>query len=387
METFGENFMKSKRYTLKSLVAATVVSAMGAALAADPVKLATIVELSGPGTTAGTQFKDGVVLAIEEINAAGGILGRKIDNSIDDTQTNPGVAKGLTQKAVDNGVFAIFGPVYSGSIMVSQAESRRAGVPNFTGGEGAAVTQQGNPYVFRTSFGQSVSFPKVARYVNTVSKNVAIIYVNNDFGKGGRDTMVKLLAGTGTKVAADISTDQGQVDFTAAVLQAKNSNADAVFAYLNEEESARLLVTLRKQGWNKPIIGETTLTGQKVIELAGAAANGAKAHVGLTAEAPIFKEMAAKFKKRWNANTDHNGIKGYTGVYLLKAAIDRVGKFDREAVAKAMHNTCYKAAKNPGILMDVCWDGKGDLDRDSFMIEVVDGKGKVTGTLPPLNAK
>ena len=275
-----------KRFVLKALAAATLLSSMAVTHAADTVKFANIVELSGPGTTAGTNFKNGAELAIKEINAKGGILGKKIEYTTEDTQTNPGVAKGLTQKAVDNDVFAIFGPVYSGSIMVSQAESRRGGVPNFTGGEGAAVTQQGNPYVFRTSFGQSVSFPKVARYINGISKKLAVIYVNNDFGKGGRDTMKKLMEGSSTSIVADISTDQGQVDFTAAVLNAKNSGADALFVYLNEEESARLLQTLRKQGWNKPIIGETTLTGQKVIELAGDAANGAKAHVGLTTEAP-----------------------------------------------------------------------------------------------------
>ena len=95
---------------------------------------------------------------------------------------------------------------------------------------------------------------------------------------------------------ADISTDSGQVDFSAAVLKAKQSNADAVFVYINEEESARALRELRKQGWIKPIIGETTLTGQKVIELAGDAANGAVAHVGLTVDAPNPLMLAFKGK-------------------------------------------------------------------------------------------
>ena len=77
------------------------------------------------------------------------------------------------------------------------------------------------------------------------------------------------------KVVADISTESGQVDFSAPVLKAKQSNADVLFVYTNEEESARALRELRKQGCTKPIVGETTLTGQKVIELAGDAANGA----------------------------------------------------------------------------------------------------------------
>jgi branched-chain amino acid transport system substrate-binding protein len=376
-----------KRFVLKAVAACAVAASFGVANAADTIKIADIVELSGPGTTSGTMFDNGVKLAVKEINAAGGILGKKIDLTSEDTQTNPGVAKGLTQKAVDNEVFAIFGPVYSGSIMVSMAESKRAGVPNFTGGEGAAVTQQGNPYVFRTSFGQSVSFPKLARYINGKSKNLAVIYVNNDFGKGGRDTIKKLLDGSATKIAADISTDQGQVDFSAAVLEAKRSNADALFAYVNEEESARLLRELRKQGWDKPIIGETTLTGQKVIELAGDAANGAVAHVGLTVEAPQLKGFGAKYQAAFGSAPDHNGVKGYTGMYILKAAVDRVGKLDREAVAKALRDSCYKVKDAPGILMDVCYDDKGDLDRESFMVEVKNGKGVVAETLPPLGKK
>lgn len=372
-----------KRHVLKLVAASALLACSAIAQAQDAIKIANIVELSGPGTTAGTLFKNGAELAIKEINAAGGILGKRIAHTTEDTQSNPGVAKGLTQKAVDNDVFAIFGPVFSGSIMVSMAESRRAEVPNFTGGEAAAITQQGNPYVFRTSFGQSIAFPKVARYITGVSKNLAVIYVNNDFGKGGRDTITKLLEGSPTKIVADISTDAGQVDFSAAVLKAKQSNADALFVYSNEEESARLLRELRKQGWNKPIIGETTLTGQKVIELAGEAANGAVAHVGLTVDAPQLRAFGAKYRAEYKSESDHNGVKGYTGVYLLKAAIEKAGKLDRKAVAAALRNSCFSAKQHPNILMDVCFDDKGDLDRESFMVEVKNGKQEVVATLPP----
>ena len=368
--------------TLKTLAACAALVAAGFAQAQD-IKIANIVELSGPGTTAGTVFKNGVELAIKEINAAGGIMGKKIAYTTEDTQTNPGVAKGLTQKAVDNDVFAIFGPVYSGSIMVSMAESKRGEVPNFTGGEAAAITAQGNPYVFRTAFGQSVSFPKLANFIKSKAKSVAIIYVNNDFGKGGRDTLTKLLDGSTTKVVADISTDAGQVDFSAAVLKAKQTDADAIFVYTNEEESARALRELRKQGVKKLIIGETTLTGQKVIELAGEAANGAQAHVGLTVDAPQFKAFGAKYKAEYKSDSDHNGIKGYTGVYVLKAAIEKAGKLDRKAVAAAIRNSCFSTKQNPGVLMDVCFDDKGDLDRESFLVEVKNGRPEVVATLPP----
>jgi branched-chain amino acid transport system substrate-binding protein len=225
------------------------------------------------------------------------------------------VAKGLAAKAVDDGAFAVFGPVFSGSIMVSMAETRRAEIPNWTGGEAAAITAQGNPYVFRTAFGQASSFPKLAKYIQGKAKTLAVIYQNNDFGKGGRDTLVKLLATGPTKIISEVATDQGQVDFSAAVLKAKQANADALFVYLTEEESARALRELRKQGYDKPIIGETVLISQKVIELAGDAANGATGHVGLTVDAPSPEMLAfkGKFYQAYKYIPDHNGIKGYMG--------------------------------------------------------------------------
>lgn len=377
-----------KRFALKLLAAGTLAVCATGALAQQTIKIANIVELSGGGATAGTNFKNGVELAVKEINAAGGILGKKIETVTSDTQSNPGVAKGLTQKAIDDGVFAIFGPVFSGSIMVSMAESRRAEVPNFTGGEAAAITQQGNPYIFRTSFTQATAMPKVARYITTKAKTLAVIYVNNDFGKGGLDMIKKALDKSPTKIVTEISTDSGQVDFSAAVLKAKQSNADAVFVYTNEEESARALRELRKQGWNKPVIGETTLTGQKVIELAGEAANGAVAHVGLTVDAPIpeMLKFKANFYRDYKYISDHNGIKGYTGVYALKAAIEKTGKLDRKAVAQTMKGLKISAAKYPGVIMDVSFDNNGDLDRDSFLVEVRNGKQEVVATLPPLSA-
>ncbi|HPW09314.1 MAG TPA: ABC transporter substrate-binding protein [Burkholderiaceae bacterium] len=377
----------TKRFTLKMIAACAILAGAGGAFAQSTIKIANIVELSGGGASAGTNFKNGVELAVKEINAAGGILGKKIETVTTDTQSNPGVAKGLTQKAIDNDVFAIFGPVFSGSIMVSMAESRRAEVPNWTGGEAAAITQQGNPYIFRTSFTQATAMPKVAKYIATKSKNLAVIYVNNDFGKGGLDMIKKALAGSGTNIVAEISTDAGQVDFSPAVLKAKNSNADAVFVYSNEEESARALRELRKQGWTKPIIGETTLTGQKVIELAGDAANGAVAHVGLTVDAPnpLMLKFKARFYQDYKYISDHNGIKGYVGVYTMKAAIDKVGKLDRKAVAQAMKGLTISAAKYPGVLMDVTFDANGDLDRESYLVEVKNGKQEVVAVLPPLN--
>ena len=80
-------------------------------------------------------------------------------------------------------------------------------------------------------------------------------------------------------------------------------------------------------------------------------------------------------------------IKGYTGIYILKAAIEKVGKLDRKAVAAALKNVHFSVKQNPGILMDVAFDDKGDMDRESFLVEVKNGHQVVVDTLPALGKK
>jgi len=358
---------------------------------AQNVKIVGLVELTGTGTTSGTNFDNGIKLAVKEINEAGGILGRKIDYVSWDTQSNPGVAKGLADKAVDENAYVVMGPVFSGSILVSMASTRRAEIPNFTGGEAAAITQQGNPYVFRTSFTQASAMPKMAAYIQDKlkAKVVDVVYTNNDFGKGGRDLIAKALEARGIKMGADISTEPGQVDFSSAVIKAKQSSGDALFVYTNEEEAARMLREVRKQGYKKPVLGETVLTSQKVIELAGDAANGAIAHVGLTADAPQagVKKFDAAFQKEFKTRSDHNGLKGYIGMYTVKAVTEKLGKFDGKAFAAAMKNISLSAKANPGLLLDVSYDENGDLDRESYLTTVVKGKQVVKEILPPVGKK
>ncbi len=256
------------------------------------------------------------------------------------------------------------------------------------GGEAGPLTAQGSKYLFRTSFGQNVSMPKIANYLRdgVKAKNVAVVFVNNDFGKGGRDAIVKELAARDIKVVADISTEAGQADFAADVIKLKGTPADAIFVYLNEEESARFLREAKKQGLNKPMIGETTLLGQKVIELAGDAANGVKGHVGLSVDAPVpaIQEFGKKYEAKYNSKPDHNGVKGYIAPYMIKAAAEKAGKLDAKAIAAALHGMTITPDKTPGILIEATWDDTGEIDRISFLGEVKDGKQVITETLPKL---
>src|SRR6266436_5554139 len=380
--------MTGERQMMKSFIAISLALGAAGASAQQTVNMPIVIELSGAGAVSGTNFRDGAVLAIEEINAKGGILQRKTNAPQADTQSNAGISRAQVQKALDGDPYVILGPVFSGSVKVNIVLAQQAEVPQIVGAEAAEVTHAGNAYISRTSFRQQMSMPKIANYLRDglKARTVAVLWVNNDCGKGGRDTFVKEMAARNIKVVGDVSTESGQMDFAADVVKLKGANADAIFVYTNEEESARFLREARKQGIDKPLIGETTLLGQKVIELAGTAANGVRGHVGLTVDAPIpaVAEFAEKFKKRFNYVCDHNGIKGYTAVYLVKHVTEKIGKFDSKAFAQAAHDITIAPKDEPGILMEATWDKNGDIDRISFLGEVVDGKQKIVETLPKL---
>jgi len=169
---------------MKSGILACVLLATiwnGAALAQGaPIKLADVAELSGGGATVGTNWKNGIDLAVEEINAKGGILGRKLEVTHADSQSNPGVARAQVQKALDGEPYVLLGPGYSGSVKVTAPLAAEAGIAQIMGGEAAELTQGGNKFLFRTSFGQQSSMPKVAKYIHdeVKAKSVAIVWVN-----------------------------------------------------------------------------------------------------------------------------------------------------------------------------------------------------------------
>ena len=347
-----------------------------------------VIEVSGNGAVSGTNFRDGALMAIDEINAKGGILKRRINAPVTDTQSNAAISRAQVQKAIDGNPYVILGPVFSGSVKVNMQLAQQAEIPQMTGAEAAEITQMGNDYIFRTSFGQQMSMPKMAVFVadGIKAKSVAFLWVNNDYGKGGRDVFFKEMAKRNIKIVADVSTESGQVDFAADIVKLKSANADAIFIYTNEEECARVLREARKQGVKQPIIGETNVISQKVIDLAGETAEGVKGHVGLTADAPIAAVQAftEKFQKRYKYVPDHNGIKGYTAVYAVKYATEKLGKFDRKALARSLHGMTITPAQEPGILIETTWDAKGDVDRISFLVEVVKGRQKVVEILPKL---
>ncbi|WP_372604671.1 ABC transporter substrate-binding protein, partial [Actibacterium sp.] len=292
----------------------------------------------------------------------------------------------MVQKAIDDEVYVLMGTVYSSSTVVNMLVAQQNGYPQLTGSESPTITAKGNPYIFRTAFGAQKGLPKLGAYLaNDLGvKKIAIAWANTEYGKGGHDAFVNVAEAQGMEVVADVPSEQGQADFAADVLKIKNAGAEAVFVYLTEEESARFLIEAEKQGLNLPTAGDTVLASQKVIDLAGGAAEGILGHVGLTADAPVdgIKAMDAAFTAKFGYRPDHNAMKGYIGAYTVKYVTEMIGEFDRQKFADTLHGLCLDAETHPGVLMDLCWDDTGELSRASFLVEVVDGKQTITKLLP-----
>ncbi|TWG65849.1 MULTISPECIES: ABC transporter substrate-binding protein [unclassified Aminobacter] len=374
------------RRVILALSAALLMGAT-AVQAQDAAKIAMVAELSGAGAPAGTNWRDGIKIAIEEINAAGGILGKQVEVSEYDTQTDPQVSRAMVQKAIDEGAFAILGTIYSGSTLVNMLVAQQNEIPQFVGSEAPTIVQKGNPFVFRTSSGSQKGVPALVPYFTDTlkAKKVAVAWVNNEFGKGGRDVFTAEMEKAGIEIVTDVPSEQGATDYASDVSKLKESGAEAVFVYMNQEEAARFLIEAKKQGLSMPLVGEVTLTEAKVIELAGGAAEGAIAHVGVTATAtdiPGIAEFNEKFVAQFKRNPTHDAIKGYIGAWATKYVTEKVGEFDGAKFAETMKNLCLPVAEYPKMLLDTCWDETGEMSRPSFMVQVKDGKPVVIGTVP-----
>ncbi|WP_460448303.1 ABC transporter substrate-binding protein [Alsobacter sp. SYSU BS001988] len=360
-----------------------------AALGAEPIRIANVVELSGVGASNGNNWKNAVTMAFDEINAKGGVLGRSLELTNYDTQTNPGVSRAQVQKALDAEPYVILGPIYSGSVKVNMGLAQQAEVPQIVGAQAAELTKMGNKFLFRTNLNQVDGLVKVSAYLQNVvkAKSVAMVWVNNDYGKQGRDAFAAEMKQRGIKLAAETSIENGQVDFAVDVLKVKDASPDAVLVYLNTEESAKFLREARRQNLDKPLIGETTLLNQTVIELAGPAANGIKGHISLSADAPFqtVADFRKRFVTRFGSVPDHNALAAYMAAYTVKAVTEKIGRVDGMAFAQALHGMTISPKDEPGILVECTWDQNGDVDFESLLGEVVDGKMKITETLPKLH--
>lgn len=341
---------------------------------------------------AGVNWRAGVEHAVAEINDAGGILGCTIEVEYQGTQAEPDVGRQVVAEAVELNPYAFLGTVFSSVTIVNMVEAQRAQIPQFVGAEAPDITNRevngGNDYIFRTSFGGDNAAPKLVEFMVAEGvQKVDIIFKNDEFGAGGAGAHRDAMEEAGIEIGQEILVQPDQLDQSGEVAQLISSDSDAVFVYLTEIETGAFLDERTTQGLAKPLYGGDVLTSPASLELAQpGAGDGAKSHSNLAAGADVFADWRAAHEEFHPGieGVDHNNIKGYMAVHYVKEMTERLGEFDRVALAEQLHCATITVEDEPGVLLDVTFDGNGDLDRESFILEVIDGVGEVSAIAPTL---
>jgi branched-chain amino acid transport system substrate-binding protein len=354
---------------------------------ASPVLVGVVAELTGPGATVGANWRDGVLLAVKEINAHGGILGHPVRTTVLDTETQPPVAAAAMRRIAGDHPFVVMGPVYSSSTLVAMKVLQEASIPEFVGSEDDRVVREGNPYIFLTSYTAGGFMQQFTRWIVTHvrPRRVAIIYSNDAFGKSTEASFVADMKPYGVPIVADVATAVGQADFTGELTRIAQAKADTLFVTSHAPENARIVKQIRTLGLSVRIVGASTLMSSDTLQLAGEALDGAAGIVQEESVAPPFRALAARFKAAYGRDPSHDAIKGYLGMQVAKVVATRVKSLEGRALAAALRGITLTPQDDPGILMPLHYNEDGSLDSEAFSVRVAGGQFTVTGQIPPLH--
>ena len=340
---------------MRQWMAAAAVSLLGvgAAFAADPVRIGLSGPFTGGSSAMGVSMRDGVKLAVDEINKAGGVLGRPIELvERDDTAKNE-VGVQVAQELISKEkVVATIGYVNTGVALASQRFYQEAEIPVMNCvATGSVVTQQFIPpkfehnYIFRTSANDTIQSAMIAEEAikRQGYKKPAILSDSSNYGKLGEADLTKALAGLSTAPVASEKFKVGDTDMTAQVLKAKEAGADVILTYAIGPELAQIANAMAKLGWKVPMIGSWTLSMASFIDTAGANGEGAMMpqtfiQLPTTPKRKAFIEAYQAAYKVDRIPSPVSAAQGYDSVYLLAAAINQAKVTEGPKIREALEN-------------------------------------------------
>ena len=253
------------------------MSVAGLAVAADPIKIGVDGPFTGGSSSMGVSMRDGVRLAVEEINQSGGVLGRKLQlvERDDEGKNERGVQ--IAQELINKEkVTAVVGYINTGVALASQRFFQDAKIPVMNNvATGSVITtqfkDQPDNYIFRNSANDSIQAPMIVEEAITRRgfKKVAILADSTNYGQLGREDLEKALSAKGIKPVAVEKFNIKDVDMTAQLLKAKEAGADAILTYGIGPELAQIANGMTKLGWKVPMVGSWTLSMANYIDNAG----------------------------------------------------------------------------------------------------------------------
>ena len=341
--------MKRKLFT----VAAACLLTSAAALAEDTIKIGVIGPFTGGSSSMGVSMRDGVTLAATQINAAGGVLGKKIELVLRDDEAKNERGVEIAQEFINNTkVVAAVGYINTGVALASQRFFQEAKIPVINNvATGTVVTHQFDKapdnFVFRNAAPDAIQAPMIVEEAITRRgyKKVAILADSTAYGDLGRKDLTTALEAKGIAPVASEKFNIKDTDMTAQLLKAKEAGAEAILTYAIGPELASIANSMAKIGWKKPMIGSWTLSMANFIDTAGK--NGTGATMPQTfiqdpntpARKAFIDAYLKEFKpKKGRIDSPVSAAQGYDSVYLLAAAIKQAGSTDGVKIKEALEN-------------------------------------------------
>ena len=357
----------ARRSLTAGLLAAPFLARPAQAL--PPLLFSQAIELSGPAARAGDDWRNGVEMAVQEINAGGGVLGRLLQMNTFDSHNG----RAAVQRALEGEVVALLGPVTSESVHMAAPLARAARMAHIVGADAAELTAPGGT-LFRARPGPAVRMPRLAVWLREQLKvqRVSLVWSNTEFGRGERDVLAAALRAHGLELASDHPV-VAMAGIAAEVAAVARTAPDVALVVLPEPESVRFLQEARRQALRPPLVGDTILASPRVLALAGATAEGVRCQLGFTVEAPALAGFRARYLEAFKEEPDAAAAEGYTAVGLLAGGVARLGRVDRVELPEALRGIALPAGA-PAMIMDSAWDAAGEMDRATFMVEVRDGR-------------
>lgn len=329
------------RKALGILVSCAVGLAVAGAQAADPIRIGVVNEISGAQAQAGEFTLFGIRLAQEEINMAGGVLGRQIELQVEDNQsTNPGTVLAFSKLGSRKDIAGVIGPIRSTQIQAASPTIAKSGIPTMIGGTDTSLTHVNNRWVFRARPNDSYSSRTIAEFgVHTLKlKKWAIVHSTDAFGSGGAKALTEALKNVGVTPVLDQGYTNNSQDFTATILALKKSGADALATYMTMEPDVGIFARQLKQlGFTGAWMGSGSIIAVTSLNLAGDALHGSYGIADFTTDASdVTRAFTKRYRQKYGVNPDTFASWSYDAMHILAAAIKSAGSIEPEAVRGAI---------------------------------------------------
>jgi branched-chain amino acid transport system substrate-binding protein len=371
-----------------SIVIACLLAALSCEARADAagcpaqIPLGLTTALTGNVALLGTQARNGVEFAVDEINAAGGIAGKKLQLATEDTGASSTDAINAMNRIIEGKPLVIFGSMISPHVFAQTESVTKSETPFLVGATNAKVTAQGSKWLFRTHVHDGQLAALIPEYlVKTLKKSKpGIMAVADDYGLGASRGIQAALAALGVSPVAVTSYAPSDKDMSAQLLEITDKGADSLILFGRPGDVALVMKQMSDLGIKLATIGNASVVAQTTLNnLSAAEADGGYAIGGMipqTSTDPHILDWARRVQEKYKVPADNFTVSYYDTVYMLKSIIEKVG-CDKQAI----RDTLAATRDWKGLLVSYQADNLGDL---AHTLGIYQNKGKTPQLIGPI---